>query len=191
MVWYGITSNVSDNTSPALTTVNLEGLSAPNHIPDAKSNRLVRFIWNFIWHVLRWIVWNFLCDRLAGYGLKRHRVYTSLFVLWVIGGFIYWSLCANGEMQRSLQVSAGNDVPQTQSCAENSTDTSSAKQEYPAFTAAVYSLEMTIPPLSMFQKTYWEPKSWFAWCVVWVHTILGWFLTLLAGAAHTDLLRND
>ncbi|MBL4691188.1 MAG: hypothetical protein JKY68_06975, partial [Rhodospirillales bacterium] len=71
--------------------------------------------------------------------------------------------------------------------------------DYPAFSAAWYSLDVFLPIVDLHQESYWLPGktdgpvlwAWRYKIWLWVEILLGWFLTTIAVAGLTGLVKKD
>ncbi len=68
--------------------------------------------------------------------------------------------------------------------------------DYPAFSYAVYPLDLLLPIVTLRQEEYWLPSAEttfgrFARGVQWFLTGIGWFLTAIGAAALTGLVKSE
>jgi len=71
--------------------------------------------------------------------------------------------------------------------------------DYPAFSAAWYSLDVFLPIVDLHQESYWLPGKqeqalfwgWGYKIWLWLQIMLGWFLTTIAVAGLTGLVKKD
>ncbi len=67
---------------------------------------------------------------------------------------------------------------------------------HPRFSALAYSADALVPVVSLEMQSYWipddeKPFGAFARFYLWLHIAAGWFLTLLAVAGFSGLIRTD
>ena len=71
-------------------------------------------------------------------------------------------------------------------------------RHYPRFQALVYSAETLLPVVNLEQRAHWTPdpvpvggRGWWTRGYLWVHTLAGWALGLLAIAGFSGLVKSD
>ena len=92
-----------------------------------------------------------------------------------------WTQCAAGGERRG-------DHPSTLACYRAQPEAAG----YPAFNAALYSLDTLVPVVDLEVQEYWVPDEraapWARW-YLWGHIATGWFLALLAVAGFSGLVQ--
>jgi len=140
---------------------------------------------------------------LIAYGHRPHWALGWLAVLWLIGLSVFtaayerdgfkpnkafilrspeWAQCADGGDRRG-------DQPSTLDCYRDQPEAAG----YPAFNAALYSLDTLVPVVDLEVQDYWVPdETVAAWARVylWGHIAAGWFLALLAVAGFSGLVQT-
>ncbi|MEI4232391.1 hypothetical protein [Roseovarius sp. D22-M7] len=148
---------------------------------------------------------NWLGDALLGaliaYGHNPRKAGLWLLVMFAIGWGVFdaahghdgfkpnnafilrspeWAQCADGGARRG-------DQPSTLDCYRDQPEAAG----YPAFNAALYSLDTLVPVVDLEMQEYWVPDEKVAdWAryYLWVHIAAGWFLALLAVAGFSGLI---
>lgn len=132
------------------------------------------------------------------------RAFWWLAAIWLIGAAVFWFAAREGAMrptERAAAVSAGwttcvaavgADAPGATSCFLASAD----GRFYPAFQPLIYSAETLLPVVNLEQRAFWtpDPVGWLGWWTrgyLWVHTLAGWALGLLAIAGFSGLVKSD
>jgi hypothetical protein len=144
---------------------------------------------------------DWLLSALIAYGHRPLRALGWLAGMWLVGAVLFgvvhgnggfkpnnafvlskpaWFECAVGGDRRS-------DHPSTLACYQSQP----AAAGYPAFNAALYSLDTLVPVVDLEVQDYWVPDervSPAARYYLWVHIAMGWFLALLAVAGVSGLI---
>jgi hypothetical protein len=145
-------------------------------------------------------MWGFAQRCIIGYGYYPGRAFIGLFLVSLIGGFVFLCAGANSKMTPT-DLDAHNKYP----------------LHYPKFQPFIYSLENSLPVIKFGQVDRWQPAPslsrasagsscscsslcWFfflcfpPWALHFIREsqiFVGWFLTTMAIAGLTGLVRRD
>ena len=140
---------------------------------------------------------------LIAYGHRPLRALWWLVGLWIFGWGVFGAAHGDGGFKPNnafilakpewAQCEAGGalrgDHPSTLDCYR----AQPAAKGYPAFNAALYSLDTLVPVVDLEVQDYWVPDERVApWArgYLWVHIGMGWFLALLAVAGFSGLVQS-
>ena len=140
---------------------------------------------------------------LIAYGHRPLRALWWLAGMWILGAVLFgaahgnggfkpnnafilskpeWAQCVDGGERR-------DDHPSTLDCYRDQPEAAG----YPAFNAALYSLDTLVPVVDFEVQDYWVPDEKVAplarW-YLWGHIGMGWFLALLAVAGFSGLVQT-
>jgi hypothetical protein len=139
---------------------------------------------------LRGFAWlfNWLLDKLVGFGYQPEKPIISLLGLIAIGACVFSWARHEAVLCPADFVTKQPEKLTPQSC--------SKPLYYPEFKPVLYSIEVIIPAFDFRQKKYWEirsdaPWSGFVQLYSSVHVALGWLFSLLAALSPTKLLRRE
>lgn len=133
---------------------------------------------------------GFLLKLTIGYGYRLGRAGWCLAVIWMLGFILSWSGYAHG-----LIVPTDNDAY------KYFVVHGEAPPQYQRFSSAIYSVEHSIPALSLGVSSAWSANTpadnvrpridrglrwWF-----WLQTALGWVLSIFFVAGLTGLVKSD
>lgn len=144
---------------------------------------------------------DWLLGALIAYGHRPLRALGWLAGMWLFGAVLFgiahgdggfkpnnafilskpeWAQCVEGGERRG-------DQPSTLACYLDQPEAAG----YPAFDAALYSLDTLVPVVDLEVQDYWVPDDRTArWARIylWGHIAMGWFLALLAVAGFSGLI---
>ena len=164
-------------------------------------------------------VWDRVLGATVRYGRMPLLAATWLLVPWIIGALIFGAAYARDQVKPNLpQIQR---APEWVLCGEaldkpvEMVGQEGAKglrlpgerriacfhrqaegASHPRFNALAYSADALVPVVSLEMQSYWIPDDAhafgrFARGYLWVHIAAGWFLTLLAVAGFSGLIRTD
>ena len=133
--------------------------------------------------------WNHLLGIVIDYGYRPHKALVVVLIFVILGSFLFGRGFSGGLFLRARRYPDMND--------------------YPPFNNIVYSIDTFVPIVDLSQKNYWFPnanagrettipflgirKTWgrLLRYYFWVHTSLGWILSVLWVASLSNLVRKD
>jgi hypothetical protein len=144
---------------------------------------------------------NWFMRALIAYGHRPLRALGWLAGMWLFGAVLFGVVHGNGGFKPNsafilgkpawFECAAGGarrgDHPSTLACYRAQPEAAG----YPAFNAALYSLDTLVPVVDLEVQDYWVPDervSPAARYYLWVHIAMGWFLALLAVAGVSGLI---
>lgn len=143
--------------------------------------------WLADWAGLRW---GRVLGATAGFGYKPWKVVRYMALVLVAGMLVFQLAHENGVM-----------VPAKERVYLSATyrDENVVPREYPRLRAPLYSADVFFPILDFHQEEYWLPSTtgpkralgWFVNVYMWIHILLGWFLTAVGVAGVTGLVKKD
>lgn len=134
---------------------------------------------------------SYLLDKVAGYGYKPIRPIIGLFLLVLIGTFVFWKA---REIKVICPAKAITDIRgQVQGNIKEPFD---PPPSYPSFSPLIYSVETLVPIADFHQKNYWEIRGGTKYSLLfnvyqYLHIILGWILSLLVALSPTRIIRRE
>jgi hypothetical protein len=131
---------------------------------------------------------NWLLDKLVGFGYQPAKPIVSLLAIIVIGACVFSWARNEAALCPADFVTKTPEKLTIESCQE--------PPFYPNFEPVLYSIEVIVPAIDFHQKKYWELRSDTPWSGLfqlysWVHGVLGWIFSLLAALSPTKLLRRE
>jgi hypothetical protein len=152
---------------------------------------------------LFWLtLWDAIVGAVIGYGRKPQNAAIWLLGFWLFGALVFGVAGGHGAIKPNdpkIQIESvwrdchGNPAFATQyHCFMDEAQ----RTGYPAFNALVYSADTLLPVISFEMQSYWLPddrttRGWFARFYLWLHIMAGWFLTGLAVAGFSGLVKQD
>jgi hypothetical protein len=144
---------------------------------------------------------DWLLAALIAYGHRPLRALGWLAGMWLIGAVLFGVVHGDGGFKPNnafilskpawFECAAGGELrgdhPSTLACYQSQPEAAG----YPAFNAALYSLDTLVPVVDLEVQDYWVPDervSPAARTYLWVHIGMGWFLALLAVAGVSGLI---
>jgi hypothetical protein len=183
----------------------LEGLGFKGVFGAALDMAIATIAWIlmpiFLAHYLILALRDWLLGALIAYGHRPLRAVWWLAGMWLLGAVLFgvahgdggfkpnnavilskpeWAQCAERGDRRG-------DHPSTLACYREQPEAAG----YPAFNAALYSLDTLVPVVDLEVQDYWVPDervSPAARYYLWGHIAMGWFLALLAVAGVSGLI---
>ncbi|MEW5729090.1 MAG: polymer-forming cytoskeletal protein [Pseudomonadota bacterium] len=136
------------------------------------------------------IVWGHLIGWTAGFGYKPWRVAWPMLLVILVGMAVFKDADRHRMMVPAKERVYMSDKP--------------LPIQYPRFNALVYSMDVFFPIVDLHQEDYWQPSiktdtseagpkvfGRVARVYLWVHILLGWFLTALGVAGVTGLVKKE
>ena len=144
---------------------------------------------------------DWLLGALIAYGHRPLRALGWLAGMWLVGAVLFGVVHGNGGFKPNnafilskpewFECATGGDRrgdhPSTLACYQSQPEAAG----YPAFHAALYSIDTLVPVVDLEVQDYWVPDervSPAARTYLWVHIAMGWFLALLAVAGVSGLI---
>ena len=182
-------------------------------LADVESYGSPRFVWFWLW------LWDTIVAGTVRYGRMPLLAVVWLLLPLTFGFGVFWAaqaqdaikpnlpliqrapewvLCGAGAHER-VPLAAGATRAGFRQAGESRVECFHRQAEgagHPRFNPYVYSADALIPVVSLEMQSYWIPDDSvpfgaFARFYLWVHIVAGWFLTLLAVAGLSGLIKTD
>lgn len=154
-----------------------------------------------LWRGLFWI-WDGLLSVTVRYGRAPMLAFAWLAAVWLVGAAVFW----DAERAGALRPNDGGAIASAawQGCAGAAPSrmacwqATSTGRDWPAFQPVVHSLDLTLPVVDLDMARWWTPDEGADWrwaaatrTWAWVQMGLGWFLSLLAVAGFSGIVKSD
>ena len=154
---------------------------------------------------------NILFQLTLGFGYRPYRaIFLSMFFV-LLGSIFFQHVYRSDVMVPNNAMILRSDTWQACSASASVEGSSAAEcyirhvPDYPRFRAVPYSLDVFLPFFDLYQQSQWIPQpscnsgtcsKYDLWCrgsliYFWIHTALGYFLSALAVASFTGVVKKD
>ena len=138
---------------------------------------------------------NWFLGVTVGYGYKPWRAFWIIFVMFLIGSYVFTQAARAGAMLPSRALTS-TAAASNNSSGQPKVSVKACTDRYPCFRPEVYSLELLLPVVNLHQREFWVSdastragKIYRAYG--WIAILSGWILTTLLVAGITGILRKD
>lgn len=154
-----------------------------------------------LWRWMLWI-WDGLLGVTVRYGRSPMLAFAWLAAVWLVGAAVFW----DAERTGALRPNDGGAIASAawQGCAGAAPSrmacwqATPAGRDWPAFQPLAHSLDLTLPVIDLDMARWWTPDEGADWrwaaatrTWAWVQMGLGWFLSLLAVAGFSGIVKSD
>jgi hypothetical protein len=153
-------------------------------------------------------VWDAVAWATVGYGRQPLWAFAWLLGLWLFGAGVFSDAYREGAMRPTvLSVVESGEWARCVAAADRRAYRGGAAacyltvekgRHYQRFQPLVYSAETLLPGINLDQRAHWTPnpepvggRGWWTRGYLWVHTLAGWALGLLAIAGFSGLVKSD
>ena len=131
-------------------------------------------------------IWNWFLGKTISHGYIPSRVILRFIIPIILIGWAFFWFAETQDLIRPAKDRAYTEYSQTHKIPEN----------YPNFHPLVYSLDVFIPFVDLYQKNYWLPvetklAGTICWVYIRLHIAFGWIFSSLAVAGLTGLVRKE
>ncbi len=129
-------------------------------------------------------IWNWLLGLFIDHGYSPEKA-----ILWMLVPITLGAILFNAAFDQGLMTRTQGQVTFVK-------DELEVEVPYPTFISLAYSLDAFMPIVDLHQESYWLPNNSIIGgpgylYYYWIHIGMGWFLTSLAVAAITGIVRKD